>query len=92
VSAGESALKMYRAAGPRHDLIILDHDMPGLSGSDTAKELRRLDVNVPILIVSGYGGEVVPESQDLVQGFLGKPFSPEQLAEAAAAAIQRGRA
>jgi two-component system cell cycle sensor histidine kinase/response regulator CckA len=92
LSAGESALRIYRGEGPRHDLIILDHDMPGLSGTDTARQLRRTGVDVPILIVSGYGGEVVTESEDLVQGFLAKPFSPEQLAEAASAALQRGRA
>jgi CheY-like chemotaxis protein len=35
------------------DLVILDHNMPGLDGRETAEELRHLDSRVPIIMSSG---------------------------------------
>ena len=92
VSSGDAVLRLYREGARRFDLIILDHDMPGLSGTDTAKRLRQLDAEIPILIVSGYGDEVVPARGGIIQGLLSKPFSEEQLAQAVFAAIETRRA
>jgi PAS domain S-box-containing protein len=89
-SSGEAALRMYEAAAARPDLVLLDHDMPGLSGADTAERLRELDPAVPILIMSGYGHEV-PARGGVIQGLLPKPFSEEQLAQAVLAAIEAAR-
>jgi DNA-binding response OmpR family regulator len=35
------------------DLVILDHDMPGMNGRETAEGLRHLNSNVPIIMRSG---------------------------------------
>ena len=91
VPSGDDALRVYRDGARRYDLILLDHDMPGLSGTDTAERLRQLDADIPILIVSGYGDEVVPARGDVIQGLLSKPFSEEQLAQAVIAAIETRR-
>jgi PAS domain S-box-containing protein len=88
--SGEVALRLYEAATVRPDLVLLDHDMPGLSGADTAERLRERDAAVPILIMSGYGDEV-PARGGVIQGLLPKPFSEEQLAQAVLAAIEAAR-
>jgi PAS domain S-box-containing protein len=90
VPSGEAALRAYEAATARPDLVLLDHDMPGLSGADTAERLRGLDGGVPILIMSGYGDEV-PARGGVIQGLLPKPFSEDQLAQAVLAALEAAR-
>ena len=87
VASGHAALRSHQEAGRRYDLIILDHDMPGLSGTDTAKRLRQLDAEIPILIISGYGEEVLLGHGDVIQGLLAKPFSEDQLAQAVGAVV-----
>jgi PAS domain S-box-containing protein len=87
-SSGDAALRIFREATPRPDLVLLDHDMPGLSGTDTAERLRALDADVPILIMSGYGYELGVGRSDVIQGLLPKPFSEDELARAVAGAIE----
>jgi DNA-binding NtrC family response regulator len=38
------------------DLVITDHLLPGATGSDLARELRRVNPNVPVMILSGGPG------------------------------------
>jgi len=56
-SCGESALTAFDSGRP--DLVVLDLDMPGLSGLETCSEIRkrRDGFDVPIVMVSGYGDE-----------------------------------
>lgn len=52
-------------------IILMDFQMPGLSGSDLATELRRL-CNAQIIAMSG--AQIPDESLPLFDGFLLKPF------------------
>jgi len=36
------------------DLVVLDYDMPGMTGDDVAQEMRRLRKDVPILLVTAF--------------------------------------
>jgi len=49
---GEEVLEHLRSGGPP-DLIILDENMPGLTGTQTLERIRVLHPNVPVLISSG---------------------------------------
>src|SRR5690349_12313595 len=35
------------------DLVVVDHDMPGMDGCEVAEQLRRLNSSVPIIMNSG---------------------------------------
>jgi PAS domain S-box-containing protein len=50
--SGEEALALVDARAP--DLVITDHLMPGLSGTDLARILAAERPELPVLIVSGY--------------------------------------
>ena len=66
------------------DLIILDKEMPGMTGFDLLPMLRREFPEVPVLLVTAFGGHRV-ESSALRLGatsYLEKPFRLSQLREA----------
>ncbi|MBF0356328.1 MAG: PAS domain S-box protein [Alphaproteobacteria bacterium] len=76
-SHGMSRLEAFLAEGKRYDLIVLDVQMPGMSGIDMARWLRshaRLG-DIPIIIASsqGHRGEVDAEP-GLSNAFLLKPI------------------
>jgi CheY-like chemotaxis protein len=78
---GQEALEIYRREGGRIVVVLLDLTMPVLDGNATFAELRRLDPEVRVLLMSGFN------EQDAVHrfagkglaGFLQKPFKPDAL-------------
>jgi two-component system cell cycle sensor histidine kinase/response regulator CckA len=85
---GEAALEIL-AGEPGIDLMISDVVMPTMDGPTTARAARQSRPDLPILFISGYAEEQLRQSIDLDRvGFLAKPFSVQQLAEAARAALQ----
>ena len=85
-STGDEALSVLRARPESVWALVLDLAMPGLSGADTYRELRRLDPLLPVLVTSGYadGDDTVPLVGDPHGAFLAKPYVPAELAAALA--------
>jgi DNA-binding NtrC family response regulator len=65
---------------PQPDLILLDLYMPGLTGIDVVKILRKTRKNLPILILTMYGdiNMAVQAIQDGANDFLTKPVPIER--------------
>ena len=85
-----AALAELRHGEP--DLLVLDVAMPGTSGLELCRELRRTGA-LPVLMVSGRG-----EVEDRVRGlragaddYLPKPFDPAELLERVNALLRRAR-
>jgi DNA-binding response OmpR family regulator len=57
---GTAALQMFKDIKPQ--LVLLDIMMPGISGIDTLKELRKIDPDVPVIMVTGVTDEEVAKS------------------------------
>jgi len=59
-------------------LVITDHMMPGMSGSDFVRELRKTHLHLPVLVISG-----LEEAEDLYHDldvhFRLKPLMPDNL-------------
>lgn len=88
---GESGL--HRALTEKPDLVLLDVMMPKLDGYAVCAELRRLEVGVPILMLTAKG-----QVEDRVVGldsgaddYLVKPFSTEELLARVRALLRRVR-
>lgn len=85
---GHSALKMALKDTP--DLIVLDWMLPGMSGIDVCREIRR-ESNVPIIMLTAR----VEESDKLIglelgaDDYMTKPFSPRELVARARAVLRR---
>ena len=78
---GLRAVEQVKTLGERVSLVVLDLTMPRLAGAETARALRRVLPNLPIVAMSGYGDLEVMErfSGAQIDDYLPKPFSPEQL-------------
>ncbi len=80
-SDGSECLSVYWRERERVSAILLDVSMPGMSGPETLRELRRAGAEVPVIMSSGYVERQVQGGEDSLkpQAFLGKPYSPEKL-------------
>ena len=76
-NSAEEALKVM-ADGLAPDLLITDHAMPGMTGSELALHVRALEPSLPILLATGYAD--LPEGRSIVLPRLAKPYTQDQLA------------
>jgi excisionase family DNA binding protein len=84
---GGSALERLRLYP--YDLLIVDLKMPGIDGLAVIREAKRLNANLPVIIITGYSTESAAiDAVNLgVAGYLTKPFRVPQVLAAAAKAI-----
>ncbi len=75
-ASAEDALQLADA-GQHFDLLVTDHLMPGLSGTELAQEIRRRQPRARVLVISGYA-EIDGIAQDVSR--LVKPFRQADLA------------
>jgi DNA-binding response OmpR family regulator len=76
---GEEALNIIKER--KIHLITLDLNMPKLSGMETLREIRKIDSEVPIIIITGYGTQQ-DEKEALLYGvraFISKPFNTSKI-------------
>lgn len=84
---GEEALECLETHEP-FDLLISDVVMPTMDGPTLVRHAREKFPDLPILFMSGYAEEQLRKSIDIERvAFLPKPFSVQQLAEAARAVL-----
>jgi len=74
--------------------LVLDVSLPGLSGLDLQARMAEIDLEIPIVFITGHGD--VPTSVRAMKAgaleFLTKPFSDRDLLDAITQAIERHRA
>ncbi|MBW1876075.1 MAG: response regulator [Deltaproteobacteria bacterium] len=82
--SGEEALRIYNETQPRPDLVLMDLNMPGMTGDQAFKELREVDPEAPVVFVSGYWDrELERELRSLgALGFVQKPYEAATLRDA----------
>ena len=84
---GRNAIERLRLG--HYDLLIADLKMPGLDGLSLIREAKRLNADLPVIIITGYSTESSAiEAVNLgVAGYLTKPFRVPQVLAAAARAL-----
>ena len=91
VTSGLEALEVTRSAEP--DLVVLDVQLPGMSGYEVCRELRdEFGEGLPILFVSGFRTESLDRVAGLLVGaddYLVKPFAPDELIGRVRALVRR---
>jgi PAS domain S-box-containing protein len=78
---GQAALATLAASSVKPRLILLDVNMPGLDGVATLRELRRMQPDTPVILVSALPEDAALErfAGEKIAGVVHKPFRPEQL-------------
>jgi DNA-binding NtrC family response regulator len=74
-SDGQEALRLIQ--NKDIDVVTLDLKMPGLSGIDTLKEIKKFKPDIEIIIITGYG--TLNNAQEAIRfgagDFISKPFN-----------------
>ena len=73
------ALELAKKAG--FDLVIADLKMPGLDGVELLEGIRRIDEDIPVIIITAYG-TIESATETMHKGafdFITKPFRKEQI-------------
>ncbi|HEX5020867.1 MAG TPA: sigma-54 dependent transcriptional regulator, partial [Candidatus Binatia bacterium] len=88
---GSEALRKVESGPP--DLIILDYMMPGLSGLEVLKEIRRREDDTPVIMITAYGTveRGVQAMKDGAYDFITRPFEPDHIALVVQKALERQR-
>src|SRR4249919_1016264 len=81
-ASAQEFLTSRRPEGPT--CLVLDVQLPGLSGLDLQQELAKAEAQIPIIFITGHGD--IPMSVRAIKAgaleFLPKPFSDEDLLNA----------
>ncbi|OIO72623.1 MAG: hypothetical protein AUJ57_05625 [Zetaproteobacteria bacterium CG1_02_53_45] len=83
VDSGEKSITTARQNPP--DLILMDLRMPGMSGLDAMRELRKSEItrDIPVIVLTAsvMAGEDVRLLAEGFDGFMQKPISPASFAD-----------
>jgi FixJ family two-component response regulator len=90
--SGEEFLQTWPCSKTR--CLILDFEMPGLSGTDVQRELNRAQARIPVIVITGHESLAVREQCMRLgaHAFLSKPIEMSFLLDAVAMALQAASA
>ncbi|WP_244639256.1 response regulator [Aureimonas endophytica] len=72
--------------GAAIDLVITDQSMPGMTGTDLARQIAAIRPGLPVMLATGYRD--VPDGSDLNLPQLSKPYDDELVAKLVTAVLQ----
>jgi two-component system C4-dicarboxylate transport response regulator DctD len=82
-----------RIAAGMPAVVLCDVKLPGTSGTEWLSEVRAIDANLPIILVTGHGDipMAVKAMRDGAYDFIAKPYSSDQLVAVMRRAIDKRR-
>jgi signal transduction histidine kinase len=78
-----SALEILEGNNRRIDIVVTDHAMPGMSGTELARRIRQSWPELPVVLVTGYAD--LPNGSDPSLPRLNKPYRQQELGDLIAA-------
>jgi len=85
------ALEEFRLDPSRFDVVVLDQLMPGMTGTELAKQMRQIRADMPVVLISGYTGPVLTQHalSAGIDHILTKPLDLRQIADALSKVLSR---
>jgi PAS domain S-box-containing protein len=89
---GAEAIEACRYCERKFDLLLTDVVMPGMSGRETAEELKAMGCAAKVVFMSGYTSNIIAHHGVLDENveFLFKPFSEESLLKKVREVLDKG--
>ena len=85
---GASALALFLEDPSAFDVVVTDHSMPGLTGTELARAIRKVRPGLPVLLTTGFDARLRLEADEaLFAAVLLKPFGGQELGAAIRAAV-----
>jgi len=78
---GQQGLDIIRSRPDQIDVTLLDLMMPGMSGMEVLDQIRSIDPNLLVIVITGYATveSAVEAMKKGAYDFIPKPFTPDQL-------------
>jgi CheY-like chemotaxis protein len=93
IEAADAEEAVAKVRSERPDIVLLDFNMPGRDGLQLAADLRAIQPDMPLAIVSAnIQDEIVARAHDVGAAFLAKPLTVQALADFLSGAQARLRA
>ena len=88
---GKQGLDEIQARLEKIDVILLDLMMPGMSGMEVLDQVRTVDPNLLVIVITGYATveSAVEAMKKGAYDFIPKPFTPDQLRIVVRRALER---
>lgn len=82
---GLEAVDTFRKMKDKIDLVLMDVGLPGMSGWDVYREMKKEKNNVKVIISSGYLDPAIKSEKILagIKEFIQKPYDPNQILRSA---------
>jgi len=89
--SGAAGIEHITENPSRFDVVLLDMSMPEMGGEAVLRALRSIEPDLPAVLMSGFSAVNLHSvlSDLAVQGFVQKPFRPDQVVAAVRAAAAR---
>ncbi|MGH7766148.1 MAG: sigma-54-dependent transcriptional regulator [Candidatus Binatia bacterium] len=90
-AGGKEGLDLLAKQSPQ--MVLLDIEMPGMSGLEVLKEIRARAMDVTVVMITAYGTieRAVQAMKEGAYDFIPKPFDPEHIALIVQKALERER-
>lgn len=81
VFSGDDAIHLMRQSPDLFDIVLLDEQMPGKGGLATLAEIKEINADIPIVMVTKSEEEQLMEEAmgKKIDGYLTKPVNPSQI-------------
>ena len=88
---GKKGLEEIQGHPEGIDAVLLDLMMPGMSGMEVLDQIRTIDPNLPVIVITGYATveSAVEAMKKGAYDFIPKPFTPDQLRIVVKRALER---
>ena len=85
-----AALEAFQTNPERFDAVLTDETMPDMTGTELAREIRKLRPDIPVLLMSGYRGRALAAraATSGINDLLKKPLQSHDIAASLAKALQ----
>jgi len=80
-ATSSAALELYHCWRSSIDLLVADAGLPGMSGTELARRIRRQSPFLSVLLIAGSSDDADEcfSASDVCSGFLTRPFAPQAL-------------